>query len=64
MNDTITWSLIVGGPQAEPPSAERNRRNLRALRESRRGHHASLIDRLRGVTSPKPAEIDFVCCTA
>jgi hypothetical protein len=56
--------MIAGGPRIEIPSIERNRVNLRALRESQHEDHVGLIDRLRGIVRPATTEVDLVCCVA
>jgi hypothetical protein len=56
--------MIAGGPRIELQSTIREREQLYAFRESQRVERVGLIDRLRGITKPKPIEIDQVCCAA
>jgi hypothetical protein len=61
--NVAAW-MIAGGPQIRNPSAEREREQLRAFRESQRVVHVGLIDRLRGFARPATTEDDLVTCAA
>ena len=56
--------MIAGGPQIQNPSAERERDQLRAFRESQRVVHVGLIDRLRGFASSAMTKEDLATCAA
>ena len=60
--DDAIW--LIGGLRPELRSISREREQAHTLRASRRQDHVSLIDRLRGMTRPKSAETDLVCCPA
>ena len=56
--------MIAGGPHIQNPSAEREREQLRAFRESQRVAHVGLIERLRGFARPATTEDDLATCAA
>jgi len=64
MDTNFAAWMIGGGPRIETLSVDRERDQLRALRESQRENHVGLIDRLRGITRSKTAEVDLVSCAA
>ena len=64
MNTNIAAWMIAGGPRSESRATQREREQLAAFRESQRSEQVSLIDRLRGLSRPRQAETDLVCCPA
>jgi hypothetical protein len=64
MNTNIAAWMIAGGPRRESHATERDHEQLYAFRESQRVERVSLIDRLRGISRPRQAETDLVCCPA
>ena len=64
MDTNIAAWMIAGGPRLENPHAQRDREQLHAYRESQRVARTSLLDRIRGITRSREAELDLVCCTA
>jgi hypothetical protein len=64
LDTNIAAWMIAGGPRIELQSTIREREQLHAFRASQHVERVSLIDRLRGITRPKPAEVDLVCCAA
>ena len=68
LDTNIAAWMIAGGPRIELQSTIREREQLYAFRESQRVERVSLIDRLRGITKPKTAEltaeVDLICCAA
>ena len=64
MDTNIAAWMIAGGPSIENPTAEREREQLRAFRESQRVAHIGLIDRLRGFARRASTEDDLVTCAA
>ena len=61
--NVAAW-MIAGGLQIQLQSTIREREQLFAFRESQRAERVGLIDRLRGITKSKSAEVDLVCCAA
>ena len=64
MNTNIAAWMIAGGPRSEFHATQREHEQLAAFRESQRFERPSLIDRLRGISRPRQAETDLVCCPA
>jgi hypothetical protein len=64
MDTNIAAWLAGGDPRIETRSAQREREQLHAFRESRRVSRPTLIDRLRGISRRSDSEVDLVCCTA
>jgi hypothetical protein len=64
MDKNIAAWMIAGGLQIDLPSTIRDREQLLAFRESQRLDRVSWIDRLRGITRSKTADVDLVCCAA
>ena len=64
MDTNFAAWMIAGGPRIEIRSVDREREQLRAFRESQRENHVGLIDRLRGITRSKTADVDLVSCAA
>ena len=67
MDTNIAAWMIAGGPALEHPHADRDRDQLHAFRESQRiarPERAGLLDRIRSLVEPKPAEPTLGCCPA
>ena len=67
MDTNIAAWMIGGGPQIEDPHAARDREQLHAFLESQRDVEPArigLIERVRSLVQPKPAEPALDCCTA
>ena len=64
MDKNLAAWMIAGGLQIELRSTIREREQLHAFRESQRVNRVGLMDRLRGMTKTRPAEVDLVCCPA
>ena len=50
--NTAAW-MVAGGPPIEFDVTRREREQSHAFREGRRAERVSLIDRLRGASSPR-----------
>jgi hypothetical protein len=67
MDRNIAAWMIAGGPRIEDPHAARDREQLHAFRESQRVSRPArigLVERVRSLVQPKPAEPVLDCCTA
>ena len=67
MDPNIAAWMIAGGPHVERPSERREREQLQAFLESRRGAEPgpTLVDRLRSALRPAPQPcLDPACCPA
>lgn len=64
MDTNLAAWMIAGGPQIKDPHAARDREQLHAFLESQHVDRPSLIDRIRGISRPRQAEVDLVCCPA
>jgi len=61
--NTATWTM-AGSPGMGLDATQRDREQLHAFREGQRLERGSLIDRVRGISRPRPIETDLVGCPA